>query len=155
MVGQILRDFKIGGIFPYYLSLLPGSAISINDVSHREMFFLWFNKQKQILAPMLSMSSGNGFVRIHLLGYWYRGGLTCSKTRDAFVRSKALAVLVWVKMLYGRWRPLLIKVQGNLCGREAVSYRFWKRLCIKFYADGLHETFQIFHDSQIGTCELP
>jgi hypothetical protein len=34
--SKILRDFKIGGISPYYLSLPPGSAIFRNDVSHRE-----------------------------------------------------------------------------------------------------------------------
>jgi hypothetical protein len=34
--SQILGDFKIGGISPYYLSLSPGSAIIRNYVFHRE-----------------------------------------------------------------------------------------------------------------------
>jgi hypothetical protein len=34
--SQILRDFKIGDISPYYLPLPPGSAIIRNDAFHRE-----------------------------------------------------------------------------------------------------------------------
>jgi hypothetical protein len=56
------------------------------------------------------------------------------KTKDAFVRRKAL-VLVLVKRLYGRWRPLSIEVQGDMCGKVAVSYRCGKGLCGKSYAD--------------------
>jgi hypothetical protein len=49
---------------------------------------------KQIHAPVFSGPSENGFVRIHVLEHRYRGGLTTLKTRDAFVRRKAVAVLV-------------------------------------------------------------
>jgi hypothetical protein len=38
--SQILRDFKIGGISLYYLSLPRGFAIVRNDVSHREELLL-------------------------------------------------------------------------------------------------------------------
>jgi hypothetical protein len=46
-----------------------------------------------------------------------------SENQECIARRKAVAVLVWVKRLYGRWRPLFIEVQGNLCGRKAVSWR--------------------------------
>jgi hypothetical protein len=68
---------------------------------------------------VFSGPSENGFVGIHLLKHPYRRGLTTLKTRDASLRRKAVAVM----RLYGRWRPLSIEVQGNLWGREAVSYR--------------------------------
>jgi hypothetical protein len=49
---------------------------------------------------------------------------------------------LWLMSLYGRWRPLSIGVQGNLCGREAVSCSCRRRLRGKFCADGSHETLQ-------------
>jgi hypothetical protein len=64
-----------------------------------------------------------GFVLIDLLEHRYRGGLTALRTRDAFVRRKAVAVLV-----LSDEAVLSFDVQGNLCGREAVSYRCRKRL---------------------------
>jgi hypothetical protein len=85
---------------------------------------------------MFSGASGSGFGRIHLLEHRYRGGLTTLKTRDPFVRRKAIAVLVWMMRLYGRWGPISVEVQGNLCGMEAVSYGCLKRLRGKFCANG-------------------
>jgi hypothetical protein len=38
-----------------------------------------------------------------------------SKTKDVFVRRKAVDVLLSVVRLCGWWRPLSIEVQGNLC----------------------------------------
>jgi hypothetical protein len=57
------------------------------------------------------------------------------KTRDAYVRRKAAGILIWVMGPYSRWRTLSIEVQEP-CGREAISYKCWKWLCGKFYADG-------------------
>jgi hypothetical protein len=39
-----------------------------------------------------------GFVGIHLLEHRHRGGLATVKTRAAFVRSKAVTVLVEVEV---------------------------------------------------------
>jgi hypothetical protein len=62
-------------------------------------------------APLFRGPSRNGFIMIHLLEHRHRDGLATLKTRAAFVRSKAVTVLVRVKRLYGRWRPPSIEVQ--------------------------------------------
>jgi hypothetical protein len=122
----------------------------------RRRAFALLSTRKQIHAPVFSGPSENSFVRIHLLEHRYGGGLTTLKTRDAHTRRKAVAVLVWVMRLYGRWRPLSVEVQGNLCGREAVSYRCRVRLCSKFCADGFawNLTMPCYHTAGLGQLEL-
>jgi hypothetical protein len=90
--------------------------------------------------PTFSGPSENVFVPIHLLEHRYRGGLTTLKTRYVFVRRK----------------PLSIEVQGNLCGREAVSYKCRKRLFGKFYAEGfaLNLTIPWYQTVGLGELEL-
>jgi hypothetical protein len=139
------------------ISILPESTARPRDCTKRRLpqrrAFAWLSSRKQNHAPVFSRSSENGFVGIHLLEHRYRGRLTALKTRDAFVRIKAVADLVWVVRLYSRWRPLSIEVQGNLCGRKAVSYKCRKGLCGKFCADGSAWNFKMQRYQTVGLGE--
>lgn len=131
-----------------------------NDVFQREEFLLDLSTWKQIRASVFSGASGSsrcGFLPIKLLEvlmHQYRGGLTTSKTRDAFVRKKAVAILMWVMRLYSRLRPLSIEMQGNLCGKEVVIYRCRKRLYGKFIADRFTWNLTVLCYETVGWGEL-
>jgi hypothetical protein len=85
---------------------------------------------------VFSRPSESDFVRINILEILCRGGVTTLESRDALARRKVVATLVYVKRLCGRWRPVLIEVQGNLCGRAAVELHLPKQLNGKLYTDG-------------------
>jgi hypothetical protein len=149
-------DFKTGGISSYYLSLpLCSGNLQKWRLPYRRAF-VWLSIWKQIHAPVFSGPSENGFIWSHLLEHQCRRGLTTSKTRDAFVKRKAVAIPMWVMRLYGRWRLLSIEIQGNMCRREAMSYRCQKRMCGKFYADRFawNLTMPRYETTGLGKLEL-
>jgi hypothetical protein len=90
-----------------------------------------------------SVPSENGFVRTHL-EHRYGGVVITVKSRNAFIRGKAVAALVPVRRLSGMWRPLLIETQGYLCEREAVSYRCRKLQRGKFCAHGFARNLKMY-----------
>jgi hypothetical protein len=59
--------------------------------------FVWLNTEKQVNAPVFSGSSEKDFVRNHFLEHQHRCSLSTPKTRDEFVRRKAVIVLMWEK----------------------------------------------------------
>jgi hypothetical protein len=84
--SQIPRDFEIGGI------RVPPQFKKMESPTQRS--FCVIEHSKQIHAQMFSGSSKNIFIRNRLLEHQYRGDLTTLKTRDAFVRRKALTVFM-------------------------------------------------------------
>jgi hypothetical protein len=85
---KILRVFKIGGISSYYIYLPPSAAIFRNEGLHEEEFCVIEHENKftnQCSAGLQKTASyGSSSLSID----------TTLKTRDAFVRRKAVAVLM-------------------------------------------------------------